>query len=199
MSNHSVSFFDSQFRAQVANGQFALNPFETLTLPHLRGELLDLGCGLGNLALEAARRGCRVTALDGSDAAIARIREESLSAGLAVEAHSSDLMHYKIDRDYDSIVCIGLLMFFPETAARAALADIARHVRPGGVAVINVLVEGTTFMGMFEPGHYHLFPRGSVAEAFAGWEVVADSFDTFPAPGDTLKVFDTVIARKPTA
>jgi tellurite methyltransferase len=199
VSRQSIGFFDSQFRNQVANGQFALNPFEELALPHLHGELLDLGCGLGNLALEAARRGCRVTALDGSEAGIARIREEALGAGLAVEAHQADLLHYRIDRAYDSIVCIGLLMFFPETAARAALADIVRHVRPGGVAVVNVLVEGTSFMGMFEPGHYHLFPRGSVAEAFAGWEIVAESFDTFPAPGDTLKVFDSVIARKPAA
>lgn len=199
MSRQSIGFFDSQFRHQVASGQFTLNPFEELALPHLHGELLDLGCGLGNLALEAARRGCRVTALDGSEAGIARIREAALSAGLAVEAHQADLLHYGIDRAYDSIVSIGLLMFFPEAAARAALADIARHVRPGGVAVVNVLVEGTTFMGMFEPGHYHLFPRGSVVEAFAGWEIVADSFDTFPAPGDTLKVFDSVIARKPAA
>lgn len=197
MSRHSIGFFDTQFRNQVANGQFVLNPFEELALPHLHGALLDLGCGLGNLALEAARRGCRVTALDGSDAGIARIREEALNAGLAVEAHQADLMQYAIDRDYDSIVCIGLLMFFPETAARAALADIARHVRPGGVAVINVLTEGTTFMGMFEPGHYHLFPKGAVAAAFPGWEILAESHDSFPAPGDTLKAFDTVIARKP--
>ena len=33
--------------------------------------------------------------------------------------------------------------------------------------------------------------------AVAGWTVRAESFDSFPAPGDTLKVFDTLIARKP--
>jgi tellurite methyltransferase len=46
MSRHSIGFFDSQFRHQVANGQFALNPFEELALPHLHGAVLDLGCGL---------------------------------------------------------------------------------------------------------------------------------------------------------
>lgn len=194
MSKHSVSHFDSQYRDQVAGGQFALNPFEELALPHLKGAVLDLGCGLGNLALEAARRGCRVTALDASPTAIARIREEAASAGLAVEAHREDLMPYRIEREYDTIACIGLLMFFPEPSATATLADIARHVRPGGVAIVNVLSEGTTFLDMFEPGHYCLFPKGALAEAFKGWEILTESHDTFPAPGETLKVFDTVIA-----
>ena len=54
--------------------EFDLNSFERLALDYLQGEVLDLGCGLGNLALEAARRGCTVTAIDGSPTAIERIR-----------------------------------------------------------------------------------------------------------------------------
>ena len=55
----SVRFFETQFQRQVAAAEFALNPFERLALPFLNGEVLDLGCGLGNLALEAARAGSR--------------------------------------------------------------------------------------------------------------------------------------------
>ena len=197
MSSHTVHFFDTQFQRQLAGGDFALNPFERLALPYLKGEVLDLGCGLGNLALEAARSGCRVTALDGSATGIARIREIALSAGLAVEAHEADLAHYALERDYDAIVAIGLLMFFPRDRAEVLLANIVAHVRPGGVAVLNVLTEGTTFLGMFEPGHYHLFPRGALEQVLGGWEVLVAAHDTFPAPGDTLKAFDTVIARRP--
>jgi tellurite methyltransferase len=197
MSNHSVNFFDSQFQKQVASGEFALNPFEQVALPYLSGEVLDLGCGLGNLALAAARQGCRVTALDGSPNAITRIRNAAAAEGLSLAADTADLVHYRFERDWDAVVCIGLLMFFPEAPASALMAAIRDHVRPGGVAAVNVLTEGTTFLGMFEPGHYHLFSQGELLRQFDGWEALEERHDSFPAPGDTLKAFDTLIVRRP--
>ena len=50
--NRSVSFFDTQFQHQIRETNFVLNPFEKLALPQLRSKVLDLGCGLGNLAME---------------------------------------------------------------------------------------------------------------------------------------------------
>jgi len=88
-------------------------------------------------------------------------------------------------------------MFFPCDRAEALLADIAAHVNPGGVAVLNVLIEGTTFLGMFAPDHYHLFAPGALKAALPGWEVLAEAVDRFPAPDETVKVFDTLIARRP--
>jgi tellurite methyltransferase len=199
MPTHSIHFFESQFQRQINTGEFELNPFERLALPYLTGDVLDLGCGLGNLAVAAARAGCRVTALDGSPTGVARLRETTGCLGLAIETHETDLACYRIDRDYDSIVAIGLLMFFPRQQAEALLADIVGRVKPGGVVALNVLTEGTTFLGMFEPGHYHLFPRGGLHVAVAGWEVLAQSHDVFPASNETTKAFDTLIARRPVA
>jgi tellurite methyltransferase len=197
MPTQSVAFFESQFQRQVAAGEYALNPFESLCLPYLGGEVLDLGCGLGNLALAAAAAGCRVTALDGSPTAIARINAAALAHGLPVQALTEDLGRHDIDRDYDSIVAIGLLMFFPRERAEAMLADIAAHVKPGGVVALNVLTTGTTFLGMFQEGHYHLFTPGALKSALPGWEILVESEETFPAPNGTVKVFDTLVARRP--
>jgi len=152
---------------------------------------------LGNLAIAAAKQGCAVTALDGSRTAVDRINEAANKLGLSLAAYQADLSHHAIDGDYDSIVAIGLLMFFPQDKARAKLADILAHTKPGGVAAVNVLIEGTTFMGMFEPGHYYLFDDNELTKAFEGWEFLHSKYDESPAPENTVKKFHTVVARKP--
>lgn len=195
-ANHSISFFDNQFQKQVSEQSFALNPFEEAALPHLTGSVLDLGCGLGNLSIAAARRGASVVAVDGSPTAIARIRQVAAEEKLALRGVQADLGNYQIDGQFDSIAAIGLLMFFDRARALELLEEIQRHVKPGGCAVINVLIEGTTFLGMFQPGHYTLFGREELAQRFAGWQVLEYVYQTFPAPENTEKVFATIVARK---
>ena len=112
IQNASVSFFDLQFRRQVAAGEHALNPFERTALPHLKGSVLDYGCGLGNLSLEAVRRGQSVLALDASPAAITYLQDAAAKESLALHAFEADLRTFELTGDFDSIVCIGLLMFF---------------------------------------------------------------------------------------
>lgn len=193
----SVEFFETQFRKQVANGDLALNPFETAALPYLHGRVLDFGCGLGNLAVAAARRGCSILALDASPTAVQHLASRAAQEGLAIEAHEADLRHYDIDGDFDTVVSIGLLMFFNAAAARRQLARLQACVRPGGIAFINVLIEGTTYFAMFDPASYCLFGRNELRDAFTEWEILSESFDDFPMPGDTVKSFATVVARKP--
>ena len=195
--NRSVRFFDRQFRDQVEAGDFHLNPFERSALPHLRGRVLDLGCGLGNLSLEAARRGCRVLALDASETAIAALRARASAAGLDVDARAVDLATWTIDGEFDAIACIGLLMFFDCDTAHRVARNIRERVQPGGVAIVNVLCEGTTYLEMFDPPAYCLFGRDDLVRHFAAWRIVESRIDDFPAPGATTKRFSTVIARRP--
>ena len=195
--DHSVEFFDQQFRRQVAAGDFALNPFETAALPHLSGRVLEYGCGLGNLAVQAARRGCTVLALDASPAAIEHLRGVSRREALPVRAEQVDLRTYELAEDFDVVVCIGLLMFFDCPSACRQLAQLQDHVRPGGLAIVNVLIEGTTYMGMFGPEGHCLFDAEDLRAQFKGWELLGFLRQEFPAPGDTRKVFITATARKP--
>lgn len=196
-STHSIDFFDQQFERQVREHDLALNPFELAALPYLRGRVLDLGCGMGNLAVAAARQGCSVLALDASPAAIGHLSGVAAAEKLDLRARQADLRHYAIEEDFDTIVSIGLLMFFDCPNARRSLADIQDHVREGGAAIVNVLVEGTTYTDMFDAGGHCLFARGELADRFARWDVLHSAFDDFEAPGARLKSFATVIARKP--
>ena len=173
-----------------------MNPFEQVALPHLHGRVLDLGCGLGNLSIEAARRGASVVGVDASPTAIAHIRQVASTEQLALKGTEADLDDYRIGDQFDAIAAIGLLMFFPEARALELLEDIQRHVKPQGCAVINVLIEGTTYMGMFQPGHYYLFGRGELERRFAGWKILESIDQVFAAPDNTEKVFATVVAQR---
>lgn len=196
-TNHSVKFFDTQFQRQTRERDFQLNPFELAALPYLHGRVLEFGCGMGNLAFAAAQTGCAVLALDASPAAIAHIQQRASDEKLPVRAVLADLHDYALEGEFDAVVSIGLLMFFDCPTAFKVLEHLQAHVREGGIAVINVLIEGTTYLDMFEAGKHCLFSRTEMESRFAGWNMLRAEFNDFEAPGGRNKAFVTVIAQKP--
>lgn len=195
----SVRFFDQQFQRQLREAELQLNPFEQAALPWLRGQVLDFGCGLGNLALTAARQGCTVLALDGSPTAIAHLRQRAEAEGLALDARQAELADYRLPQDFDTIVCIGLLMFLDCGHAGRQLAQLQQRLRPGGVLVLNLLVQGTTYLDMFDPQQHCLLPAEQWRAHFAGWRIEHSATQALPAPQQRSKSFLTLIARKPAA
>ena len=193
----AVEFFGAQFERQIAAHDYKLNPFEERALPHLAGRVLDLGCGLGNLALAAAARGAHVTAYDACENAVDDLAQRALASGLDVWVRAIDLKGWLPGETYDAVSCIGLLMFFARGEALAGLDALRGAVRPGGVAVVNAMIAGTTYRAMFDPGEHHLFEPAELAAPFEGWEVLDDRTEDFPAPGDTGKRFRTLIVRRP--
>jgi tellurite methyltransferase len=189
LNNKSVAFFEGQFQRQVRDQEYALNPFEILAINYVKGSVLDLGCGLGNFSLEGGRRGHHVLAVDASPTAVARLNRDARREGLPVRGIQADIENWTIDESHDTIVVIGLLMFFRCETSLKLLAAIQEHVKPGGRAIVNVLIEGTTYLGMFDPDNYCLFRPKELEERFAGWKILESRNQSFPAPGNTRKVF----------
>jgi tellurite methyltransferase len=195
-ANRTIEFFEAEFQKPAGGHGGPPSSFEELALAFAKGRVLDLACGLGHLSLAAARRGCEVVAVDASPSAIAHVSAVARAEGLPLTAVQADLDGYEPEGSFDTVVAIGILMFFRRDGALALLERIQRAVRPGGCAAITVLLEGTTFLRPFDPDRMHLFAPGELEEAFAGWETLVSRAGEAPSPDGTVRRFTTLVARK---
>jgi SAM-dependent methyltransferase len=70
--------------------------------------LLEFGCGTGTNAIELARRGYQVTAVDAVDVAIDRARGKAKKAGVTVDFHTGDLTELELGGPFDVLFDLGL-------------------------------------------------------------------------------------------
>ena len=100
---------------------------------------LVIGCGLGDDAEEAARRGYRVTAFDLSPTAIRHCHERFPRS--AVDYHVADLFHLpaRWNEAFSLVVEIRTLQSLPLPQRADAAAAIAATVRPGGQVFVRCL------------------------------------------------------------
>jgi SAM-dependent methyltransferase len=111
-------------------------------------EILDVGCGLGEMTEHLARRlpGARFTGVDFSAGAIESCR------GRAPQHHwvVADVVHDELPGPVDAAVCSELLEHLDDPAP--AMARIAGALRPGGTVVVTV-PHGTVFATEQAIGH----------------------------------------------
>lgn len=104
------------------------------------GTVLDLGCGTGGHAIRLARRGHAVTGVDRSEDMIAIARRKAAEAGAAVSFRAGDMRDAHVGRTFDVVLILfAALGYQTEDAAVAGtLANARRHLRRGGLLLIDV-------------------------------------------------------------
>jgi SAM-dependent methyltransferase len=113
---------------------------ELEALGGISGEVLDIGCGLGDNAIFLASRGHSVTGLDGSPAAIELARGRAAEAGVLKSpaasagvmfdvADATDLTGY--DGRFDTVVDSALYHCLDDDGRQAYAASLYRATRPG--------------------------------------------------------------------
>lgn len=149
--------------------------------------VLDIGCGAGDVSFLLSKLvgpSGAVIGIDKAGEAITTARERAAGAWLQnVTFLEEDMSDLSIEQPVDAVVGRLVLMYLPDPAA--ALRQLARHVRPGGVIAFQEMdmsgIKALPHFRLFEQSNYRItetFRRGKV-EIQMGLKL----YQTFTAAG----------------
>ena len=137
---------------------------------HPGDKVLDLGCGFGRHAYQAARLDAQVVAFDfGAD----EVRNVQDTFGAMAVAGELDPVESRVgavqgdalalpfpDDAFDRVIASEILEHIPDD--EQAMAELARVLRPGGTMAITVPRAGPEFINWSLSEEYHNVPGGHV-------------------------------------
>ena len=160
--------------------------------------LLEMGCGWGSLAIEAAKRGASVVGLTLSKEQKAWAEEKAAKAGLAhrIEIRLQD--YRETAEQFDAVASVEMVEAVGQRFWGDYLDSIARNLKPGGRAALQfILMDHRLFDGYARNPDFiqaYIFPGGLLIDepAFAalaaerglGWQ---DRESFGPDYAETLK------------
>lgn len=160
----------SRIRATVRAGRDTMRATILDWLPRdfAQARLLDAGCGTGALAVEAARRGAQVVAVDVAAGLVevARARAADHPAAGTIDWRTGDMTDAGLG-EFDHVVAMDSLIHYPLAAILEVLAGLAPRTRRS--MIFTFAPRTPALSAMHAVGR--LFPRGDRAP---GIEPVAE-------------------------
>jgi ubiquinone/menaquinone biosynthesis C-methylase UbiE len=149
--------------------QVALGWVEQLSLSHpARLRILEIGCGAGATAVQLARRGHLVAALDRSPAMLQRTRNHAVTSGVGelVTPILGDTHRLMFPTGtFDLVLALGVLSWLEDP--NAAIEEMARVTRPDGQVLVTSL-NSLDLARLLDPGRTPLLaPARSAARLAA--------------------------------
>lgn len=153
------------------------------------GKALDLACGTGRNALWLAQNGWRVTAVDGSKAAIDILRQRASARNLILESRMADLERgeYRISPSTWDLIAICYYL------QRDLLEPAKEGLVHGGIllAIVHIVEPGE------EPTPTRM-RRGELRSYFRNWQIL-HSYEGPPADAAHRRGVAEIVARRESA
>jgi cyclopropane-fatty-acyl-phospholipid synthase len=130
--------------------------------------LLEIGCGWGTLAIEAAQRGAKVVGLTLS-AEQKSWAEENIAATKLSDSIEIRLQDYReISEQFDAVASVEMVEAVGQRWWPAYLDSIARNLKPGGRAALQFIsIEHSMFEGYSKNADFiqaYIFPGGMLLD-----------------------------------
>jgi len=136
-----------------------------------RGDrLLDLGCGFGRHAYQAARLGADVVAFDAGGDEVRNVVATLAAMAEAGELDPTEVRATAVQGDalalpfasgsFDRVIASEVLEHIPDDVT--AMAELARVLRPGGTMAVTVPRCGPEFVNWALSDEYHDVPGGHI-------------------------------------
>ncbi len=166
-----------------------------------RGRVLDLGAGDGAAAEWLAGLGFGVEAVERDPRSLRRLRR--MAARGILRLYAGDLRDFPFPREaYVLVLAMAVLHFLPG-ADREALADrISAALRPGGLLIARVFVEGKNAGPPAWAGHaaeFRPLAPGELPGLFSTLRVEENEMYRWLAPGARrgYRSCESLVARRP--
>jgi cyclopropane fatty-acyl-phospholipid synthase-like methyltransferase len=151
----------------------------------VRGDVLDIGCGLGDNAVYLAQQGHSVTGLDISPTALITAERRAVDAGVAVRFAVADATSLEGYTDaFDTVIDSGMYHCLDDDGKRSYAAAVHRATRPGATLLLSAFSDANA--------QGQDWPRPMVSEQTlrdslgdAGWDITSLASETVPLPPDS--------------
>lgn len=186
--------YDQSFDAPGADGYSLRARLQTTTglLGSGPGHVLDAGMGPGRLCTELERLGWTVSGIDESHEMVALARRRLPTASPRLLQAGIEELPFP-DDSFDAVAATGVLEY---ADPRAALAELARVLRPGGRAVVSY-PNPHAFYGLWK-GHVY-YPLVRVAKLALGRGGFGLPHTSNRIPPDQVEAFVSASGLSPRA
>lgn len=133
---NSVAWF-YQFLAHIYSfGQIRASKLSQMSEISSGDKILYAGVGSGEDAIQAGKKGAKVTCIDLSRNMIENTRAEFIMNNVQGEFICGDIMEHNLGGHYDVVAANYFLNVFPEDAMQQLMQHLISLVRPGGKLLI---------------------------------------------------------------